>query len=280
MHFIPFVVVYIAWLFFGRDNPVEKFINLNESTFLVYFTVLMVGIFLFYGYQILKLISLNEKKFKDEYAKDYWTLNLHWIKWITYLMVALPLLNSILVISDNEILNKINYITLPLTILINLGALAFFAFRQPVLYREEMLEAQLQSENMPLQNQKTDKNDNSPFWEPEQKSDYIQTIEKHFKEVKPYLNPTIRMPELARSLNIPRHIFSALINEHYQMNFFNLINQHRVEYAKTLLKDEANQSYTLETIGEMAGFNSRSTFNKCFREMAGMSPKEFQQTER
>jgi AraC-like DNA-binding protein len=94
---------------------------------------------------------------------------------------------------------------------------------------------------------------------------------------KPFLNPKIRMPELAHSLNIPRHIFSALINEDYQMNFFHFINQYRVEYAKTLLVDKEYQHYTLESIGELSGFNSRSTFNRIFKNVTGKSPKEFQQ---
>ena len=83
------------------------------------------------------------------------------------------------------------------------------------------------------------------------------------------------MPELAKELKIPRYIFSHLINQHYQVNFFHFINQYRIDYAKGLLQSKEYEHYTLETIGEMSGFNSKSTFNARFKEFVGKSPTAF-----
>jgi AraC-like DNA-binding protein len=155
-----------------------------------------------------------------------------------------------------------------------ISTLSYYSFQQPQLFSDELSLSRISDE--PTQNDllaSTSENSLSD----QEKILFIQKLENVMTTQKPFLNPKIRMPELAHSLNIPRHIFSALINEHYQMNFFHFINQYRVEYAKTLLVDKEYQHYTLESIGELSGFNSRSTFNRIFKNVTGKSPKEFQQ---
>jgi AraC-like DNA-binding protein len=41
------------------------------------------------------------------------------------------------------------------------------------------------------------------------------------------------------------------------------------------LKDGAANSLTLESIGEMAGFNSRGAFIKVFKKYTGFTPSEY-----
>ena len=58
-------------------------------------------------------------------------------------------------------------------------------------------------------------------------------------------------------------------------NFYGLINKHRIIEAKSLLKKPENRAYNIDTIMEMVGFQSKSSFNGCFKKMTGKTPSEF-----
>jgi AraC-like DNA-binding protein len=226
-----------------------------------------------------KLVRLNYHKYQDQFAVDNPFLTLRWINWIVILLIVIPFITTSLHITFKTLHPELDVIIVMFGLLLTICIFSYFAFRQPTLYEEEQKELIEQAENKTALSSPTfKKTEASPTFtvSDAEKEAYIQKIETYFEETKPYLVSKIRMPDLARSLNIPRHIFSFIINEHYQMNFFNLINKYRIEYAKKLLSDEDNHFYTLKTISEMAGFNSRSTFNKSFKALEGISPKVYQ----
>lgn len=281
-HFIPFVVLYITGVIVGYDNPMETFLQKNCAYFALSFIIVNLMTILIYSYYILQLVKLNQHKYQDKYAASNSFLTLQWINWMVIFLILLPFIGALLHFSLNSFLIEGEIIVVTISILLGMMVLAFFTFRQPILYQEEQKEIEHKQIEKKVKKLVTHSvieadNDTNKFsLSGTEKAALILKIKTFFKETEPYLNPKIRMPELAKSLHIPRHIFSFIINEHYGMNFFNLINQYRVEHAKHLLKNEEMKFYTLETIGEMSGFNSRTTFHKRFKEQVGISPKEFQ----
>ena len=280
-HFLPFAVLYIIGVSVGFDAPMATYMREANVFFMQSFMGVNLAIVLFYSYHILQLVRLNQHKYKQQYANSNPYLSLQWIKWMLYLLVVTPFLGAFFNLLFRELFGEGEIMVVVFSMLMGTTTLAFFTFRQPILYREEQKEIERQEIQKKLQ-----KTSPQPSPKPTEaatlnisdteKAAYLSKIQTYMEEERPYLNPKIRMPELAHDLHIPRHVFSFVINEHYQMNFFNLINKYRVEYAKKLLKDKDYELYTLETIGEMAGFNSRSTFNKRFKELTGMSPGNFQ----
>lgn len=97
-----------------------------------------------------------------------------------------------------------------------------------------------------------------------------------FEEQKPYLNKELTLTRLAEMLDISPNQLSQLINRRYKKNFFDFINEYRVKEAEKLLLHEEMSHLKIETIGELAGFNSRSTFFAIFRKMNGTTPAQFQ----
>lgn len=103
----------------------------------------------------------------------------------------------------------------------------------------------------------------------------IQTLDKYMKEKRLYCSPNLSLKQLAETTGIPERNISQVINEYKSQNFFDYINNYRVEFAMELLKDKNNASRTMLDIMFEAGFNSKSTFNSAFKKIAGYTPSAF-----
>ena len=53
------------------------------------------------------------------------------------------------------------------------------------------------------------------------------------------------------------------------------ISEMRIEHAIALIENDTNKKYTLEAIGNMSGFHSRTTFYVSFKKHTGVSPLEY-----
>lgn len=95
------------------------------------------------------------------------------------------------------------------------------------------------------------------------------------KDSKPYLNPGLTLPRLAEMLGIPSHHLSRVINEHFGNNFFDYINQYRVEEVKLRINESEWNNLTILGIAFDCGFNSKSAFNRLFRKYTGVTPSEY-----
>lgn len=94
---------------------------------------------------------------------------------------------------------------------------------------------------------------------------------------KPYLEPGLKIADLARTLGVPAHHLSETINGFAQQSFYEFINQHRVEEAAHLLGDDSQQHLSVTDIGLQAGFNSNSTFFTHFKKRLQQTPRQYRQ---
>lgn len=102
-----------------------------------------------------------------------------------------------------------------------------------------------------------------------------QQFEQHMVRARPYLDPALTLTSLAEQLGLNPNHLSQVLNEGFGENFYTFINRHRVEESKRLLVDPAFSHYSILGIATEAGFGAKSTFNKTFREIVGLSPSEF-----
>ncbi|WGL18001.1 helix-turn-helix domain-containing protein [Microbulbifer bruguierae] len=92
---------------------------------------------------------------------------------------------------------------------------------------------------------------------------------------KPYLEPGLKIAQLAELLQVPPHHLSETINGIAGQSFYDFINQYRVEEAAQLLTDPSNTHLSVTDIGLQAGFNSNSTFFSQFKKRLGESPSRY-----
>jgi AraC-like DNA-binding protein len=106
-------------------------------------------------------------------------------------------------------------------------------------------------------------------------TDWQAKLDRHLAEHRPYLEPELTLAGLAQQLKTNASVLSAAINGAYGKNFNDFINEYRVAEFKRLARDPQNGHLTLLALALECGFNSKSTFNRAFKQSTGQTPKEF-----
>ncbi|WP_422862024.1 helix-turn-helix domain-containing protein [Flagellimonas sp. W118] len=92
---------------------------------------------------------------------------------------------------------------------------------------------------------------------------------------KPYLNRKLLKAELAEMLGINNPELARLLNERIGMNFFDFVNYYRIKEFIVLARADKAQNLTFFGLAQEVGFNSKTTFNKSFKNLIGLSPSEY-----
>jgi len=93
-----------------------------------------------------------------------------------------------------------------------------------------------------------------------------------------YEDPELTLAMLAAQLKILPHDLSRIINQGLKKNFSDFINEFRVRDIVRKMQHPAYEHLTLLGIAYESGFNSKTTFNRVFREMTGKTPLEYKKS--
>ena len=107
---------------------------------------------------------------------------------------------------------------------------------------------------------------------------YLEKLNRFMEEEKPYLSPDLNLPQLAKEVDIPSHYLSQVINENIGLNFFDFINRQRVEDVKSKISDPRYNNFSILGIAFESGFNSKSAFNRVFKNITGLTPSEYKKS--
>ena len=88
-------------------------------------------------------------------------------------------------------------------------------------------------------------------------------------------DPDLSVSSLAEQLDMPAHELSRIINIGLKKNFSDLVNEYRIRDVVAKMQDPAFDHITLLGIAYESGFNSKTTFNRTFKQMTGKSPAEY-----
>ncbi|MEO9485636.1 MAG: helix-turn-helix domain-containing protein [Ekhidna sp.] len=95
------------------------------------------------------------------------------------------------------------------------------------------------------------------------------------EDEKLYLNPEFSRKHLGDRLQLSDVKISNIIGNQLDTTFYELVNEMRVREAKLLLNQGLSSTLTLEAIAQRAGFKSKTTFYKFFKNKLGMNPREY-----
>ncbi|MGL5772191.1 MAG: helix-turn-helix domain-containing protein [Bacteroidales bacterium] len=88
---------------------------------------------------------------------------------------------------------------------------------------------------------------------------------------KMFLQPNLRMDEVAVLLHSNRTYISEMINSEFEMNYSSYINHLRINYAKELML--RSQDLKQEELASRCGFPNAASFNRAFKQDTGYPPK-------
>lgn len=134
---------------------------------------------------------------------------------------------------------------------------------------EESVVEEAATEMIPLPETAIRKEDMEPLCR------YARQVESYLQSSEAYVNPSLSLKEVAVAVGISSKNLSRAINMVLGKNFFDLVNGFRVEKSKGLLLEKKEKGFTLETIAEQCGFNSRFTFNAAFKKATGLTTSEW-----
>jgi AraC-type DNA-binding domain-containing proteins len=150
--------------------------------------------------------------------------------------------------------------------------LAFYIINQPELGKESL-------EMYSILNNLNIKHNNTPVKRYEKvnldihtQETYLKLLDEYMKKNKPYLNERITIKDLSEGLNVPYYHLSIVINNLLNKNFYDFINEYRIREVLSILNESKNEAVNILTIAFKCGFNSKSTFNRVFKNKMGTTP--------
>lgn len=105
---------------------------------------------------------------------------------------------------------------------------------------------------------------------------FKEKLQHYMESKKPFLDPDLTLRDLASKLNTNTTFISGVINNQFEKNFNDFVNEYRVQEFQRAIANPVNENLTLVAIGYDCGFNSKATFNRAIKKFTGKMPSELQ----
>jgi AraC-like DNA-binding protein len=297
VHFIPWLIVILLNSDFYLSGAEEKLLlNRNDTLYYKILKIIADEIIAIQGvvYSILSLKILSKyghkiKNYQSNTDKmilkvQYIGISLNFFSWIIGIVgIHLELFN----IEINVDLFIFVYLTLVLVIYI----ISFAALKSPEIFKldESQIKVVIRKGRQsfdPANDKRTDKtattktvSESTVITEDPMIAEINQKLIQYIEIDKPYLNPELSLQELADKLEVKRHSLSSVINQMHNKNFYEFINQYRIEEVKSMLTNPENKHLKFISIAYDSGFNSKASFNRIFKQTTNMTPSQYMESQ-
>ncbi|AUP78803.1 helix-turn-helix domain-containing protein [Flavivirga eckloniae] len=273
LHFLPTLIL-IVYLFpmysLSSNDKIEIMLEINNSYNINRYVIFISKVVSLFIYAILigkfhysrrkEEDSIKGKKPVNRWKKTIYAI--HVIYLVSYIIYGLPV--SGLMLSFPYFINYIQVSIMSVMVIY----LAYMAYVQPEIFKSYSVGT---SENTIPPLEKYQKSGLTNALSEELKGNLIRL----FVEDKVFKENNINLEELSKRLNTTRHNTSQIINEHFNINFFELINKFRIQEAIRILKEDIHGSLNIIDIAYEVGYNNKVTFNKAFKKETSLTPSEF-----
>lgn len=282
LHGIPFIAFTIFFMFdFYFLSSADKIAYIEKQATDPYPVIIILNILILVigpVYIILSLLKLRNhiKNVANNFSYNE-GVNLRWLKYVIsglafiWIMVVLSNILVKIPVMTDSLSENIIYMSVTLAVFF----LGYYGIKQKAIYIDSSMGVKpfraFAPGKWPGQIQKLD----NPGVKEEKEVVYIRNLLDFFESEKPYLNSRLSLKEVSDALDIPLNLLSSAINRQTGKSFFNFVNSYRVTEFMTKLVDPSNKNYTLMAIAYECGFNSKSSFNRIFKEYTGQTPSEY-----
>jgi AraC-like DNA-binding protein len=228
-------------------------------------------------YTILSYIKIK-KYSKDikNYASDIESIDMNWLNKIIYFSILSTFVFIICYSITVGKTSSLYIVSIDIGVfIIMLFILAFYIINQPELGKESL-------EMYSILNNLNIKQNNTPAKRYEKvnldihtQEMYLKLLDEYMEKHKPYLNERITIKDLSDGLKLPYYHLSIVINNLLNKNFYDFINEYRIREVLNILNESKNVAVNILTIAFKCGFNSKSTFNRVFKNKMGTTPSMY-----
>lgn len=104
-----------------------------------------------------------------------------------------------------------------------------------------------------------------------------QKMDDSMKEQQLFRNCDLNLDELAHKTDINKYQISEMLNGYKNKPFYRYINEYRIDYFKNIVEKaiEKNENINFLSFAYEAGFKSKSSFNRYFKEIIGETPSVY-----
>ncbi|AKH95364.1 AraC family transcriptional regulator [Elizabethkingia anophelis] len=268
LHFAPAILTYIYLISFFTLTSQEK-IHVYEygNTAYRFFRKIIMVIIILSGILYVTLSIMTVRQYKRRISDLYSNTEKINLNWSYYLITGIALI-WVAVIMKNE--------TLIFTLV---GLFILVASYFGISHANILGLSAIQSNNS---EEKQVVNENSitvkyqkNFAGEEVIQSIYQKLSFRMEHEKLYKDPELNLNQVAVLLNVHPNILSQTINSVENKNFYDYINQHRIEEFKRIVILPENQKFTILSLAFESGFNSKTSFNRNFKKYMDCSPREF-----
>lgn len=110
---------------------------------------------------------------------------------------------------------------------------------------------------------------------PEDVERLLAKLHQEMSQTKAWRDGNLSLVALSKRIAASPNDVSQAINQGTGTGFYDYISRYRIDDAKTLLRDPAEDGRTVLEIAYQVGFNSKSAFNSAFRKQTGTTPTSF-----
>ena len=275
LHFIPLFLWFVFtfdFYSFNTKKQIEVFTHQGkefDTQNIIRVIITYLSGVIYYILSLLVLIKYH-KKIKEHFS-DIEKINFNWLLYF----IIWNFLIWIFILCNQE---TIAYGLISFFIF----WIGFFGFRQTDVFFEKnnylnhqmIVNAQeVTIENFGNETDLEDKHKNRLLSEEDSKIIEEKLLE-YLTIHKPYLNPELTLQQLAENIDVHSNVLSYVINTTLGKNFYDLINEYRIEEFINLYQNSYDK-YTILALALDSGFNSKSAFNRNFKKIKGITPSEF-----
>lgn len=224
--------------------------------FLLYYIQLIIFIVLFIN------LYFVHKKRKTEIEKAHKLYLPGWLFFIVSIIIFYELIFIVLIVFNLDPHNIVMEQSANLSFLILLGFIC-------MKHDEMIIKMKLSQINL------TQKSFAKVFeLNSDESKKIIEAINELMISQSLYKTPGIKLEHIAKKIHLPVKKLSFVINQHTGHDFSYYVNKLRIEEAKRILKERKNYE-KIEDVYLQLGYYTRSTFNRAFNTIEGITPTEY-----
>jgi AraC-like DNA-binding protein len=273
-HFIPFLMAFLSTIPFLLLEENEKiYVYQNEGegyrllSSVILFGIILSGI----TYTVLSLYTLrrHRRQIKDNFS---YTEKIN-LEWLYRLILGLSCIWIIVFFADDEVI--FTFVVLFVVFIGYYGIKQVGIFTNtPHLALTSPVSETIEKSEFFLSPVENAKYENSSLSD-NQAEDIHRRLALLMQEKKLYQIQELTLAMVSEELDLHPNTLSQVINSVEKKNFFDYINSLRIEEFKERIAIPDNQKYTLLSIAYECGFNSKTSFNRNFKNLTGQSPSEY-----